>query len=381
MRRRKFNDGLPHRVYERRGLKIYSIGYKSKKNTWVFRLRCAATDTGRIRQLRREAIIKATALTSQRDEIVTVSQLSAAFFEHHEALLAQPKARGARKKSTLDENRREAATLCTAFGEMPIVDVRYHHAADYQDTCDRLGRGPKADKEITLLSKLLNFARRRGIIDANPIVDIERLPSRPSKRYVTHDELALTEEVGARIGGAQHVVALALKAAYLCVRRSVEVRALKSTDLTKEGVWWTEGKTPYGVIPKKVLMEWSPALREVVDKARAARPATALGPFIFGTQEGEQYTRGGWKPGLARLMTACEEEAHLRGMAFKKFSLMDLRPKGLSDKLDAGEDLQDVVDAAMHTSPRMVTTVYDRLKRRRATPTADLGESPEDEPE
>jgi hypothetical protein len=67
MRRRKINDGLPHRVYERRGRKIYSIGYKSKKNKWVFRLQCDVNDAGRIKQLRREATIKATALTSLRE--------------------------------------------------------------------------------------------------------------------------------------------------------------------------------------------------------------------------------------------------------------------------------------------------------------------------
>lgn len=374
MRRRKINDGLPHRVYERRGLKIYSIGYKSKKNKWVFRLQCDVNDAGRIKQLRREATIKATALTSHRDEIVTIAQLSQAFFEHHEALLAQPKARGARKKSTLNENKREAATLCTAFGEMAITDVKFHHAAMYQDECDQLGRGPKADKEITLLSKLLAFARRRGIIHDNPLAEIERLPSRASDRYVTHDELNLAVEVGERKGGAQYVAALGLAAAYYCVRRSVEVRALRKTDLAEEGIWWTEGKTPYGVTPKRVLMEWSPALRDVIDKALAARPATALGPYVFGTQEGEQYARHSWKPGLNRLMNACVEEAQRRGIPFKKFSLMDLRPKGVSDKLEAGEKLQDVVDAAMHNSTRMVISTYDRLKKRKSTPTADLGD-------
>lgn len=84
MRPRKSNDGLPYRVYERHGLKVYSIGYKSKKNKWVFRLQCDVNDHGRITQLRREATLKAIALTSAKDEIVTVKQLFAAWFEHQE---------------------------------------------------------------------------------------------------------------------------------------------------------------------------------------------------------------------------------------------------------------------------------------------------------
>ena len=222
MRRRKVNDGLPHRVYERHGSEIYSIGYKNKKNKWVFRLRCDVKDLGRIKQLRREATIRATALTSLKDEIHTVAQLFVAFFEHYDKLTVQPKARGARMQSTLLENKREAKTLCTAFGEMAIGDVKYHHAATYQDKCDELGRGAKADKEISLLSKALNFARRRGLIDLNPLTDIEKLPSRPSDRYVTDGELSLALEVGRSLGGAPHNVALALKAAYYCVRRSVD---------------------------------------------------------------------------------------------------------------------------------------------------------------
>jgi integrase len=368
MRPRKENDGLPHRVYERRGLKVYSIGYKSKKNKWLFRLQCPVDDTGRIRQLRREAITKALALTSHKDEIVTIAQLFVAYFEHHDKLVSQPNARGAKAKTTLDENKREARTLCIAFGEMAIADVRYHHAASYQDKCDELGRGPKADKEITLLSKALNFARRRGLIEVNHLKDIEKLPSRPSSRYVTDDELAHALDVGRRMGGAPHIVALALNAAYLCIRRSVEVRDLKESDVCDEGIWWTDGKVRTGVTPKRVLIEWSPELKSLVDEVLSIRPLTALGPYIFGRLDGEKYTKGGWKPGLKRLMDECEAVARQRSIPFKKFSLMDLRPKGVSDKLDAGEGIQAVVDATLHNSPRMINSVYDRLKTRRATP-------------
>jgi hypothetical protein len=379
MRPRKHNDGLPHRVYERRGLKVYSIGYTNKANRWVFRLQCDIKDAGRIKQLRREAILKATNLTTDDGEISTINQLFAAFFDHHEKLMAQPRARGARKASTLAENRREAATLCTAFGEMAVIDVRYHHAATYQDRCDELGRGAKSDKEITLLSKALNFARRRGIIDINPLTDIERLPSRPSERYVMHSELDLTLGVGRRMGGAPHIIALGLKTAYLCMRRSVEVRDLQTTGICDEGIWWTEGKTRAGVTPKKILIEWSPELKALIDEARSIRPLTALGPYIFGTLEGEKYTKGGWKPGLKRLMDECEKEAAATKTPFKRFSLMDLRPKAVTDQLDAGEPLQDVVDAALHNSPRMVTKHYDRRRLRRAKPVAQRAEPSDDE--
>lgn len=44
----------------------------------------------------------------------------------------------------------------------------------------------------------------------------------------------------------------------------------------------------------------------------------------------------------------------------------DYRPKGVTDKLEAGHD--DVTDAALHTSDRMVRQVYDRRRVREAIP-------------
>ncbi|HJV68799.1 hypothetical protein [Ideonella sp.] len=87
---------------------------------------------------------------------------------------------------------------------------------------------------------------------------------------------------------------------------------------------------------------------------------------VFGNVRGQRYTKGGWKATLAKLMDECEREAAARHMPFRKFSLQDCRPKGVSDKLERGD--LDVVDAAMHSSERMVRQVYDRRHVREAKP-------------
>ena len=51
---------------------------------------------------------------------------------------------------------------------------------------------------------------------------------------------------------------------------------------------------------------------------------------------------------------------------FTPFSLQDCRPKGVSDKLARGD--LDVLDATLHTSERMVRSVYDRRRTRVAKP-------------
>ena len=105
-RQRKQNDGLPHRVYERRGTKAYSIGYKGKNNTWLFRLNCPIGDARQIQQLRRAATRRALAICANDQELETVAQLVASWFEFQDELpLSSPRKRA---EFTITENRREA---------------------------------------------------------------------------------------------------------------------------------------------------------------------------------------------------------------------------------------------------------------------------------
>ena len=88
--------------------------------------------------------------------------------------------------------------------------------------------------------------------------------------------------------------------------------------------------------------------------------------FVFGNLQGQKYTKGGWKKTLSNLMVRCAAVAAERGISFAPFSLQDCRPMGVSDKMAQGDD--DVVDAARHSSDRMVRTVYDRRRVRVAKP-------------
>jgi hypothetical protein len=67
-------------------------------------------------------------------------------------------------------------------------------------------------------------------------------------------------------------------------------------------------------------------------------------------------------------MTECEKAAAERKMAFKKFSLQDCRPIGVTDKLERGDT--DVQDATLHTDEKMIRKVYDRRSQKRAKPAA-----------
>lgn len=177
-------------------------------------------------------------------------------------------------------------------------------------------------------------------------------------------DLALAVEVGQAAGGARHIVALALKTAYLCVRRSVEVRRITRAAITEAGMLWHDGKNSE---KPPVLIEWSPELRATIQEALSIKRHHVAGTlYLFGNLRGQPYTKGGWKAVLDDLMRDCEAEAKRRGVAFQRFNLQDCRPKAVSDKLAKGD--LDTRDATGHTTDRMIGQVYDRRKLKKATP-------------
>ena len=98
------------------------------------------------------------------------------------------------------------------------------------------------------------------------------------------------------LGSPRHIVALALKTAYLCVRRSVEVRALAREQITEAGISWTSAKRQKSQFAQHGLIEWSKELRSVINEALAVQRNKLAGAmYVFGNMQGQQYTKGGWK--------------------------------------------------------------------------------------
>lgn len=208
---------------------------------------------------------------------------------------------------------------------------------------------------------------RIRLLKANPFEDVERLATARKARRVADRELALAVEVGRRMGGPQHICALGLKTAFLCVRRSVEVRDLKRDQIRADGILWTGAKRQRGQEAKVALIEWSAELRATIDEALAITRYSDLASwYVFGNLSGQRYTKGGWKATLAKLMDECEAEAQRRGIAFMPFSLQECRPMGVSAKMERGD--VDTIDATLHSSERMVRQVYDRRRVRVAKP-------------
>ena len=373
IRRRSRPDGLPYRVYERIGKRVYSVGYKGKDGSWLFRLQCSADDRAKISDLRREAIRRATDIGIPAPADGTFAALADAWLEWQRSL--PDGSRNRRADSTLAENAREIAVLKRSFGPMAVDTMEKADAYVHLDAClmarDKDGnprpRAAKGNKEIAIARVILEWGVRKQWIKSNPFDGVEKLATDKNDRLVTDAEMALAIEVGRRMGGPQLICALALRTAWLCLRRSVEVRALTRDMIGDRGITWKAAKRQRGQAETRALIEWSAELRETIDEALAVQRHKLAGSwYVFGNLNGQRYTKGGWKSTLSRLMDECAAEAEKRRIAFSRFSLQDCRPKGISEKMSRRDD--DVMDATLHTSERMVRQVYDRRRIRVAKP-------------
>jgi hypothetical protein len=363
--------GLPFNCYERRGARLYSIGYKKspapgKPRVWQFKLQCPVGDQAQIIQLRRQAIKRIADIQAALPGEGTFKAWANAWLDKEKAKPLDSE--GRRAETTLAENGREIAKLNSILGHVEVAKLKRADAYDYLEEAERKRRSAKANKEISLARTILEWCVQKGAIEMNPFDGITKLVTKQYDRHVTDEELALAVEMGRRLGGASHIVAMALKTAYLCVRRSVEVRDFQRHQITDAGIAWVGAKRKRGSVAKVGLIEWSPELTATIQEALAVKrfdsaPATF---YVFGNMSGAKYTKGGWKKMLHNLMTACEAEAQARGIPFKKFSLQDCRPKGVTDKLEQGD--ADTQDATLHSNAKMIESVYDRRRVRVAKP-------------
>jgi integrase len=370
-RRRDVADGLPYRVYERFGVRVYSVGYMLPTGRWAFRYACPTADAGEVAKLRAKAIAE-----SARISLVDYDQppggftgLVNAWFQWQEDLPMNDTRK--RANSTIAGNKSEAEMLKKAFGHLEPNEITRSMGYAYLDACltatDKNGKARprpiKGNKEIALARLILEFGIRKDMLSVNPLDDITRNKTVTAKRLVTPKELALAVEMGRKIGGPQHVVAMALQTAYLCVRRSVEVRAITRDAVTDQGIRWKDGKDPN---KPAILIEWTPELRATITETLSIKRNRVAGTmYLFGNMQGQKYTKGGWKSSLDDLMFPCLVEAQKRGIAFTRFSLQDCRPMAVTDKLERGD--QDTKTATGHTSDKMIATVYDRRPQRVAT--------------
>lgn len=247
--------------------------------------------------------------------------------------------------------------LIPVFGKMAPQDFRPTHAAQYLEKMEAMGRGVRANREIAALSSAFAHGMRLGIVSANPCHGVRRNMELPRDRKPEIAELNALLALAKAKGAGTYMVALIAAMVAVTGRRRAEVIRLTLQAITPEGLAITEAKAKRGRTPRAILVEWSPALRDIIEQARSLdRPATSI--YLFASRRGGPYSDSGFKSIWNRLM------ADYTAQGGEHFTAHDLRATFVSGKLARGED------PVTHSNPATSHRVYERNKVRKVSPLA-----------
>lgn len=371
--KRKLPDPLARaRLYVRSGKRITTFYVKNEDNTNTTLVRVRSDDKDALRIARREAETKYDESNSTTSAPHNLKWLSGEYFKWQGHLPPQQR----KAASTIAENERESKNLCLFFGNMMPDAIQPHHCYTYIDARTKAtGAAVKAGKEISLLSAMLEYGRRIGVVRENTAKGIEKPRNPPKQTLVTWQHIEILTEAGRKVGSSLLVAALAARFAWLTIRRPDEVRSFTDRQITNDGCVFTASKRRAVEAEKHGLIQWSPELRSTVDEALALKRWESSknkdvvelfgNRLVFGNLAGERYTRSGWKTHWKRLWEKARDLANEKQLPWIKFSLQDCRPGGVTAKQERGDT--DTMDGTLHSDGRMVAKVYDRRKVRKST--------------
>jgi integrase len=115
-----------------------------------------------------------------------------------------------------------------------------------------------ANRVLSFTRQVFDQALEEGDIEVNPALGVKRLPERKRDRLPEREELErIYEKSGSRL---RVIIDLLLRAG----QRVEDTLGIRRADLTDEGIRFQQDKTD-----AKVLVRWTPELREVVERAKA----------------------------------------------------------------------------------------------------------------
>lgn len=243
-----------------------------------------------------------------------------------------------------------------AFGHMLLTSVEPQHIYKYYDkrTAKTQGR-----KEIALLSHALTKAVEWGDIKLHPFIGqvVLKGGNKTRDRYVEDWEIDAFMALPCRVlsgGGKMLKAYVTLK--ILTGLRQRDMLLIKEADLKDDGIHVTPSKTQK-TTQKKLIIEWTDALRAAIDEIRKVRPVD-ISPWLFCNKRGGCFvnlakgTAEGFSSIWQRHMDRLIEEKRIT----ERFTEHDLRAKTASDS-DSDEDAQKRL---AHSDSKITRKVYRR---------------------
>lgn len=235
------------------------------------------------------------------------------------------------------------------FGQVHAATIRPADIARYL----RVERGAapvRANREVALLSNLLNLAVERGDIERNPCREVRRNKEQPRTTAPSESEI---EAFARWIESRHRVIGLMAEFCAFTGARRCEFLKMATTQIKDDAIRLRRAKQRGKEIVD--VVERAPHLDELIARIMALpRPENNI--VAFPTRAGRPYTEEGFKSMWSRLMA----EAMAAGVVERRFTFHDLRAayttiyRGKHDRLPN-----------LHRNPETTARVYDRSKEQR----------------
>lgn len=344
-KRKDDSQGLPERVYLRRGAFYY-----------VHR------DTGRWENLGRDLTSARKRAEHYNDPTGTYGTMA----WYLDAFIADGRQRAAAKtlaQRTLDDYIGALVPLKAYFGAMLPTDVLPTHVIEYLDIGAKTGRAVRANRERACLSACMSWMLRAGHggLTVNPCMrasGVRRNPEQPRERYVTDAEyLAVYEAAPAQVRLMMELVYRTLQ------RPEIDVLAWTPAHIRGKSdgrvLHFRQSKTgrliDIGLVGR---------LAELVDVATGTVPV--LHQPIVHTLAGQAYSYSGISAMLKRAQAKVRAaHAKTRGplARMQSFGFRDLKGKGATDMWLAGEPIERIQLLCGHAK-KTTTEVYIKARWR-----------------
>lgn len=219
---------------------------------------------------------------------------------------------------TYRDNVREIEPLRAFFGTMRPQEVTQVDVYAYMD---KRGAPIRANREKALLSHIFSMAIRWGVVTDNPCRGVKRNPEKPRDRYVQDHEYEAVWKAGS--GLVRGMMDLGLVTGL----RKGDLLGIRLQDIREDGLYVEINKSErVDRLPKKVLFEWTPELRRVIESIRAL-PRPVRGMYLFCTRKGQPYSTDGFDSIWQRTMKRAMERYGLKD----RFRFNDIRRKTATD--------------------------------------------------
>lgn len=203
------------------------------------------------------------------------------------------------------------------FSEVPLDQISTGMIQKYHDK--RSGESEiMANKEVTFLSVIFNWLKRRDIIMDNPATGVKRNSIAPRDRYVTDDEFFTVLKMAKE--SPQPYLAPAMILAYVCRARRVEILNFRKNDIVEEGLYLKRRKGS-----KNQIIGFTPMLEEAISLLKGI-PEQISSVWLLHDRKGQAIRDESFKTAWGRLMTKAVKEKGI-----ERFHFHDLKAKGVSD--------------------------------------------------